>query len=640
MSDKAPSPFKFLNPYRRGDADIFFGRDQEVEQLYQYAFQTNLLLVYGQSGTGKTSLVQCGLAGRFQESDWLDLHIRHNGDINASLKTAIREKMESPPKEDASSLQLLFSLYLDYLRPIYLIFDQMEELFILGEEQEQQDFIEDILKILGLGKAGNEKEQRLLDAVAAGALPCKVVFIIREEYLAYLYAFEKEADALFRKRLRVEPMSKGNARRVIVQTAQRRAQLLAPVSDTIAEAIVEAVAERERVRLPYLQVFLDYLYRKAPVEDRKTVFDADTVRELGKLGDVLATFLEEQLRGFELEGFGATGQAVSFLKAFVSQKGTRRPLPRQELPEALPGYSEEDIQVMLEFFEERRILHPMENEQYELVHDSLAAKLFRMEARTVEMPEPEMQEFPQQLFPGLLPYRQEQAAVFPGRGQEIQELFDKIVNDLSGSITLIYGPTGVGKTSLVQAGLLPRMQQLFPCQLIHCGTTLSEGGKWESVYSAPPAEEEEESRILEIAFGRPGAMEGQRRFLFFDQVEEWFLHLGEEALANLYGHLRRAFKQDRACGLIFIVREEYFSHLPAFQARVPEILERQYRLEPMKEKQARALTAELLGLLGMEEDRPLHAQVMKNIMGREGEANLSLLQAHFLRIQQQLVGHE
>jgi len=640
MPNKPASPFKFLSPYGRRDTDIFFGRDQEVAQLYEYVFQTNLLLVYGQSGTGKTSLVQCGLAGRFRDSDWLDLYIRHNGDINASLKKAIREKMESPPTEDAGPLKLLFSLYLDYLRPIYLIFDQLEELFILGKEEEQKTFIQQILKIVGLGKAENEEERRLLDAVAAGALPCKVIFIIREEYLAHLYAFEKEADALFRKRLRVEPMSKGNARAVIRRTAEKRKHLLAPVPEAIAEGIVEAVAERERIRLPYLQVFLDFLCREAPVVEGKTVFDAATVQQLGQLEDVLAAFLEEQLRDYETEGQGSQGQAINFLKAFVSQKGTRRPLPRGGLPDALPGYSEADISRMLAFFEGRRILNPMENEQYELAHDSLAAKLSRIEARTVEMPELPHKSMPANLFPGLLPYAAGQASVFLGREEELQALFDKIVNDLSGSVTLLYGPTGAGKTSLVQAGLLPRMQQIFPCRLITCSGTMADNEKWAPVFAEPPAEAETESRILDIAFGNPIPVEGQRRFLFFDQVEEWFRLLPKEALGHVYSHLRLIHLKDRACGMIFIVREEYFSHLPAFQAKVPQILERQYRLEPMKRKQANSLVMRLLELLGSDGDEALREQILDNVMVMDTEANLSLLQAHFLYIQQQLVNHE
>ena len=49
----ANSPFKFLDSYGKEDKEIFFGREEETEMLYKMSFQTNLMLIYGMSGTGK-----------------------------------------------------------------------------------------------------------------------------------------------------------------------------------------------------------------------------------------------------------------------------------------------------------------------------------------------------------------------------------------------------------------------------------------------------------------------------------------------------------------------------------------------------------------------------------------------------------
>ena len=51
------SPFKFLDSYHKEDRDIFFGRDQEIEDVYNKVFQGKTLFIYGESGTGKSSLV-------------------------------------------------------------------------------------------------------------------------------------------------------------------------------------------------------------------------------------------------------------------------------------------------------------------------------------------------------------------------------------------------------------------------------------------------------------------------------------------------------------------------------------------------------------------------------------------------------
>ena len=86
------SPFKLLDPYTIEDKDIFFGRDHGVvDSLYKMVFQTNLILVYGQSGTGKTSIIKCGLANRFKKTDWFDLYVRRQDNINDALRNAIRK---------------------------------------------------------------------------------------------------------------------------------------------------------------------------------------------------------------------------------------------------------------------------------------------------------------------------------------------------------------------------------------------------------------------------------------------------------------------------------------------------------------------------------------------------------------------
>lgn len=64
-------PFKLLDAYTREDRNFFFGRDEEIARLYEIVFQSDLIVLYGASGTGKTSLIQCGLAGKFESHDWL-----------------------------------------------------------------------------------------------------------------------------------------------------------------------------------------------------------------------------------------------------------------------------------------------------------------------------------------------------------------------------------------------------------------------------------------------------------------------------------------------------------------------------------------------------------------------------------------
>src|SRR4030042_5466093 len=93
------SPFKFLDSYTIEDRNIFFGREKEIEELYHKVYESRLLLVYGISGTGKSSLVHCGLASKFQDTDWLPLSIRRGSDIIQSIDYSIRKIAITPVKQ-------------------------------------------------------------------------------------------------------------------------------------------------------------------------------------------------------------------------------------------------------------------------------------------------------------------------------------------------------------------------------------------------------------------------------------------------------------------------------------------------------------------------------------------------------------
>lgn len=80
------SPFKFLRPFDKDDKDLFFGREEEVERLYDMTFDTRLIVLFGATGTGKTSIVQCGLANKFSETRWQELYVRRGKHIMESIR--------------------------------------------------------------------------------------------------------------------------------------------------------------------------------------------------------------------------------------------------------------------------------------------------------------------------------------------------------------------------------------------------------------------------------------------------------------------------------------------------------------------------------------------------------------------------
>ncbi|MGH8569994.1 MAG: ATP-binding protein, partial [Gammaproteobacteria bacterium] len=56
-----PHPYPGLRPFKREESDIFFGREQHVDQLLETLCRHRFLAVVGTSGCGKSSLVKAGM---------------------------------------------------------------------------------------------------------------------------------------------------------------------------------------------------------------------------------------------------------------------------------------------------------------------------------------------------------------------------------------------------------------------------------------------------------------------------------------------------------------------------------------------------------------------------------------------------
>ena len=67
---------------------------------------------------------------------------------------------------------------------------------------------------------------------------------------------------------------------------------------------------------------------------------------------------------------------------------------------------------------------------------------------------------PEKPFLFLRRYQREYAEIFFGRGTSIRKLYDRATAETAAPVILFYGQSGVGKSSLLDAGLLPRLEQV------------------------------------------------------------------------------------------------------------------------------------------------------------------------------------
>ena len=358
------SPFKFLDSYTKDDREIFFGREREIEELYHRVFESKIMLVYGISGTGKSSLIHCGLANKFQDTDWLPIMIRRGENLVESMASGIKSaslthtqnKLESP----ADFRKGVRSLYLDNYKPIYFIFDQFEELFIFGTKEEDESFT------------------GILRSILSSDLQCKFIFILREEYLGWLSTFEKSIPGFFNNRIRVEKMDIGNARSAIEGPCRKFG---ISVGEGFADSMLQKLCppKESEIELTYLQVYLDKIFKLALAESKdisKITFQIADLDKAGNVSDILGNFLDEQISLLP-----DPETALTVLKAFVSARGTKRPASAEEVREyALSSgkdIDENNINSLLNSLVNLRILQDKDsNSRHELKHDALASKIY------------------------------------------------------------------------------------------------------------------------------------------------------------------------------------------------------------------------------------------------------------------------
>lgn len=345
------SPFKFLDPYDKEDRDRFFGRRQETEDLYDMSFRTNLMLVYGASGTGKTSIMRCGVANRFSPTSWQELFIqRRGGHLLEAVQQTVREALEPIAYEGfevpVDLVAAIEQLYRMTATPVYLVFDQFEELLISGTEAERRDFFTFLGRIIR----------------PEGRLSCKAILVMREEFIASCWNYERLVPTLFEHRYRIEKMRPDS--RAIFQVIEGTLRQMPEIElqGGTAELIIKRLAKgKVGLELTYLQVYLDRLYRQAEKQrtNGRLVFSPELVNSLGEIEDVIGDFLDEQLRELEAK-LPPERRAIplQMLGAFVTDERTKKVVTDEELLALKEKYglTEEEYELCLATFDRMQII--------------------------------------------------------------------------------------------------------------------------------------------------------------------------------------------------------------------------------------------------------------------------------------------
>ena len=167
------NPFPGLRSFAPEESNLFFGREKESEEVLKKLLKNRFVTVIGASGSGKSSLIYCGVLPKVREmglkepSAWRIIMFRPGNNPLGNLGMAIAENVKASGLPEVSTENLLLDIHLNSdgiasalkrclvkdNEKIFLVIDQFEELFRFSTKSargtggvQSAEFIEKIVK--------------------------------------------------------------------------------------------------------------------------------------------------------------------------------------------------------------------------------------------------------------------------------------------------------------------------------------------------------------------------------------------------------------------------------------------------------------------------------------------------------------
>jgi hypothetical protein len=301
-------PYVGPQPFRRADWKRFFGREEPADELLSLVLASRVVILYAQSGVGKSSLVNAGLRPLVEKEGFDVLPTaRVQGGLPAG-KTALQlgnpyvyftlaswgEQAPDAAAEGTMSAALAgLPRATDYYGdPAYrlLIFDQFEELFTSYPAcwAQRSRFVAELVDCVA-------NDERL-----------RILVVVREDHLADVLSLAEAFPAPLRSSMRLPQLGKDEAVEAIEGPLRGSGFCYAEgVATQLVEDLTRVrveISPGEVVEVPgdsvepvQLQVVCTELWRALP--PRTTVITSEHVSSLGDATAALAHYYDNAVRG-------------------------------------------------------------------------------------------------------------------------------------------------------------------------------------------------------------------------------------------------------------------------------------------------------------------------------------------------------
>lgn len=282
-------PYKFLVPYGPRDLHLFFGREQDTEEVLRRISTGRLVILYGAAGVGKTSLLTAGVIPNLISHGALVVLVQ---DYTQPLGVTYRKALSAETGKlklalpEGDELPRLVRAVRDQVGGTQvLVLDQVERIFGSGlTAQERLGLLSEVVQSL---QAVEDQYLRLVLAVREDAF-VRLVADLQSELAREVRIF-KELRPLSREQAEIavlEPVRL--VQRQIVYEPGLVKDLLIPELDRLSPG------EGEGIHPPHLQIVCSRLYDWV-VDGDRFISKQKYVKELRGAEGVLASYLDDIL---------------------------------------------------------------------------------------------------------------------------------------------------------------------------------------------------------------------------------------------------------------------------------------------------------------------------------------------------------
>ena len=303
-------PYKGLKRFNAKDKDLFFGRDGLIKKLIAAVNQSNLVLVLGASGSGKSSVVRAGVMPQMENlgdtryESCLFIPNRdpfvnfHRSLLDPTKDIFTESEVEFILEEEENTINRAVDL-LKSKHSHWLIFiDQFEELFTICKNLEtRRNFIQGMMQI------AETKDQSI-----------KLILAMRSDFLEEFSAYPVFAEIAEKNINLVADMQPAELRQAIASPAANHGIVF---ESGLVEEIIEDV-QGQAASLPLLQYTLDLLWQDDDLSDR--TLNIITYRNLGGVTGALQKHVNQIYQGLNPEQQVATKQIFLRLVDIVGQE--------------------------------------------------------------------------------------------------------------------------------------------------------------------------------------------------------------------------------------------------------------------------------------------------------------------------------